>query len=464
MTAVPEGQAACMLPTTALHFAAGSLAVSIGLAVFVQGTPLDLVLARAVDAAAVKQHLAARGRSLAECVAVDRAAGTVTVTLDGISRTARRYPGHGCALLPPGQADIFATLPPEAAFAPAAPGAGAWPAGEAVALPSESPALAAALDRLFGSDGFTTTLLVAQHGRIVIERYREGFGPGTLHASWSAGKSLVATLVGVLVQEGRLAVDGPAPVAEWQGADDPRRAIRIADLLQMSSGLRFSGMDEPAWAWGRGVADHSWIYSDSIDAYAFARNVPLEHPPGTVGRYRNCDPLVLASLVAEAAAEDGMPLRVWLQRRLLDRLGIPAYEGSVDAVGQILFTGQDNMRARDWARLGQLHLQRGRWGNAQVIPEAFVDFVRTPAPGWAGDARDYGGLVWLNSERIVRPDHHAHLPTDTWRFVGMGGQETHVIPSLDAVIVRMGFDSGREVYGAELAPAMAVVVEALRGG
>ena len=79
---------------------------------------------------------------------------------------------------------------------------------------------------------------------------------------------------------------------EWQRPDDPRRAIRIADLLRMSSGLRFVAPQDPDFDPARGYPDHLYVYTGAIDAYQWAISRPPQWPPNTVGRYRNSDPLV----------------------------------------------------------------------------------------------------------------------------------------------------------------------------
>ena len=93
----------------------------------------------------------------------------------------------------------------------------------------------------------TRSLVVVYKGKIIGERYAPGFTKDTPQIGWSQGKSITAALIAVLMQQGELKLDDPAPIKEWQQPDDPRRKIRIKDLLRMSSGLDFDnwGLGEP---------------------------------------------------------------------------------------------------------------------------------------------------------------------------------------------------------------------------
>src|SRR4029079_3730811 len=115
-----------------------------------------------------------------------------------------------------------------------------WPMGDVIKKQSLPPKinadkLKAAVDAAFEpAEGMTAAYVVTWKGRIIAERYREGISPTTPLESWSMGKSLIATLMGILVKQGVYDLWQPAPIPEWQGKDDPRARIRIADIMHMS--------------------------------------------------------------------------------------------------------------------------------------------------------------------------------------------------------------------------------------
>jgi CubicO group peptidase (beta-lactamase class C family) len=331
---------------------------------------------------------------------VDRDAQAVRLTLaKGVTRGAKRFGDQGCVTLPRGAEAPFFT---PAAVEPALPDAATlpWPMGDRLPdgpLPPEidRAKLDAAVAAAFTpAEALTAAFVVVHMGRLVAERYQDGLDPATRLPGWSMGKSITATLIGQLVQEGVYDLWAPAPVAEWQGADDPRRAIRIADLLRMSSGLRFVAPQDPDYDPSRGYADHLYVYTGAIDAFRWAITRPPQWPPNTVGRYRNSDPLTLNHLVKQAAAARGEAYLSYPQRRLFDKLGIRRMVLETDAYGNFLLQGYELGPARDWARLGLLYLQDGVWDGERLLPDGWVDFVRTPAPAWSQPV--YGGMFWLN--------------------------------------------------------------------
>lgn len=295
--------------------------------------------------------------------------------------------------------------------------------------------VAAAIDAGFRGDLAATAAVVVLHrGEIVGERYRDGIDAYTQLESWSMGKSLTATLIGVLVQQGHLSLDQPAPIREWHGDGDPRANIRIRDLMQMSSGLLYSGQDDPRQRWPLAVPEHLYIYSDTVNAFERAIGSSAEHPPGTVGRYRNCDPLTLGAVIRRTVTEElGENYHQWPQAALFDRIGIRRQVLETDWYGNFLLTGFDYGTPRNWARLGQLYLQDGIWEGERVLPEGWSRFVSTPAPAWPEPC--YGGQFWLNRTREFE------LPEDAYFMAGYGEQRVFVVPSAGLVIVRMGHRS-----------------------
>ena len=383
-------------------------------------------------------------------VGVNRTTQRVTVTVAevedaaGVVRTAVFHLGHGCTLLPRGQDDVlFDPVPVRSAL----PGAilQDWPMGDR--LPEAPPpaaidttALDAAVasafeEELNGPPIDTRALVVAHRGRLIAERYAPGFDQDSVMISWSMGKSITAALLGVLVGDGQFDLDDPAPILAWRQPGDPRGAITVRHLLQMSSGLTFSRLaqDDPQFFTHRN--EHHHVYTEGIDAFAHAVRPVLEHPPGTVGRYRNSDPLALGKIIRETVEARGDDYFTFPQRALFDRIGMRDMVLERDPYGNLILTGYDHGTARDWARFGLLHLQDGVWKGERILPEGWVDAVSSAAPAWADG--NYGGLFWLNRGGAL-----PHVPADAFWAAGARGQRTFVIPSADLVVVRMGYTIG----------------------
>jgi CubicO group peptidase (beta-lactamase class C family) len=381
---------------------------------------------------------------------VDTDRHTVTVSGPGIAARTAKYNGdQGCAILPRGETGIhFKPVPvtshlPDAAAQP-------WPAGDrdaATPLPQgvDMAAINAALDwGMARRDQNTRAIVAVYRGKIIGERYEPGWTGDTPQISWSAGKSITAALVGILIRRGDLNVDDRAPVKEWSAEGDPRRNIRIRDLLHMSSGLDFAnlGLNGPD-SFTR-ANKHMRIYFDGLNVFEHAVNQPPDIPPDSEWRYRNSDPLTLGKIIKEKVQARGEEYLTFPQRELFDAIGARHFVLETDAWGNFIMTGFDYGSARDWARFGLLHLNDGVWQGRRVLPEGWVRFVSTPAP--ADKSRGYGGLFWVN-----RGGAWNGVPEDAFAALGHMGQYVMVIPSREMVVVRMGpSPAGSAAYVSEL--------------
>ena len=354
--------------------------------------------------------------------------------LGTVARTARHLGGQGCAILRRGDDRLFFTPTSVRSELPDA-GAMPWPMGDVVG-PGQSPINRAVADALRDPNACTVAVAVVHKGQLVGEGYAPGIGPDTQLESWSMGKSLTATLIGRLIADGLLSLDQPAPVPAWQHPDDPRRAITIRDLMQMSSGLRMSGHNDPRGAWSSYVPDHFYVYMEAIDTFDFAISRPPEFPPQTIGRYRNCDPLSLGYIAKQLVQRAGQDYLTWPQSVLFDRIGIRRQVLDTDIFGNFVLSGLDYGTARNWARLGMLYLQDGMWEGTRLLPEGWSRFVSTPAPAWPQPV--YGGQFWLNQTGEF------DLPRDTYMMAGSGQQRVFIVPSADLVVVRLGHVRGHE--------------------
>lgn len=379
-------------------------------------------------------------------------------------RTAVFHEGHGCTILAPDQDDVmFDPVPvePDLPDADTTP----WPMGELLPeepLPSyiDGARLEEAVSLAFEEEDpsvpiVTRALVVVHRGRLIAERYADGFDRSSVMIGWSMGKSLAAALVGILVEWDWLEVDAPAPIAEWQTEGDPRGSIRILDLLQMSGGLAFDRIEPTEPRFFSADNHHFNVYFDGIDTARWASLRDARHPPGTVGVYRNSDPLTLGRIVRETVEAHGEDYLTFPQRALFDRIGARSMVLERDPWGNAIISGFDHGTARDYARFGLLHAQDGVFAGERILPEGWVKLVSTPAPGW--EDKGYGGQFWLNAG-----GRWPEVPVDAFMARGAFGQATAIIRSEDLVVVRMGYSLNSAE--ANLAKVIAALVEALDVG
>jgi len=377
---------------------------------------------------------------------VDSDTHVASVWGEGIEPQRAVYDGdQGCTILPAGM-DRVTFRPERVERHIPDPTTTPWPTGDVGAYHETAPpgvdlpAVEAALDRAMADTRHNTrALVVIYRGKILAERYAPGFTKNTPQISWSQGKSIAAATLGAAIQAGDIDVwlDDPVPVPQWHGQGDPRNAIRVRDIMNMSSGLDFQNWSigaDSSWTNGN---EHFRIYFDGLNVYDHAIDQPMDRAPGEIFRYRNSDPLTVMRIVREAVEARGVDWLTYPQRVLFDRIGARNYVLETDAWGNFIITGYDFGSAWDWARFGLLHLWDGTWpspdgkGRERILPEGWVDFVSTPAPG--APEKNYGGLFWLN-----RGGMWPRAPRDAFWSAGFMGQYTVIIPSYDMVIVRLG--------------------------
>jgi CubicO group peptidase (beta-lactamase class C family) len=393
---------------------------------------------------------------------IDRADKAVHISLpNGVTRTAQYLGSQGCVTFPLGESAVHfkpavvRSQPPDAGTKP-------WPMGDVLAegpLPPEVDAvkLKAAVDAAFEpAEALTAAFVVTWKGRLIAERYGEGVDVHTPLEGWSMGKSITATLLGILLNKGVYELTQPAPIPEWQTAGDPRAKIRIEDLLHMSSGLRIRAPQDPDYDPSGPYPDHLYLYTGAVDSYQYAATRPQQWPPNTVGRYRNTDPVLISYLIRLAVEKSGEEYLPFPQRALFDKLGIRTMRIETDPFGNFLGQGYEVGCGRDWARLGNLYLQDGVWNGERILPPGYAKFVSTPAPAWVADKRPiYGAFFWVNGVGQYP------VPKDSYYMAGAGGQTTIIIPSHDLVVVRLGHYKGETAGAAAFRNALTLLMTAV---
>ena len=356
--------------------------------------------------------------------------------------------GIGCVVMAPDQTfDDIESLPRlDLPYPDLDPATTPWPMGDVIEdkpLPDDvdQDALLAASDWAFVRDTpeqVTLSLLIVHKGDILHERYDNGTDMSTRTRTWSTAKSIAATLIGMLVDDGRMSLDDPLPF-DWEPAlanpaQDPRRAITLRHVLNMSSGLYPVDSFGREYVTGSGLA--YWAGYSSIRGM---RDRGLVRAPGTFWDYENYDTLLAVYAMKQALGSD-KAYREFPRRALLDKLGMRNTLVSADRFHNFILSSQVYTNARDLARFGMLYAQDGMWQGERLLSEDWIEFVRSPAPATAERGNFYGGQWWLV------PDDRSDVPADAYSTSGNRGQYVIIAPSHDLVIVRRGLDWGDQGF------------------
>lgn len=371
-------------------------------------------------------------------VSIDDKSKVVTASLLGFlgKGMAVARDGYGCSEVPDGNLSAVASMPQMTA--PAVSATGIWPNGATVE-PSQDPAITKILDDPALTGPGMRGVVVVHNGRIIGERYGEGFSMKTPLLGWSMTKSVTAALIGTLVKAGKLSVDQKGLLDAWKA--DGRAQISLADLMAMSSGLQFNE------DYGD-VTDVTRMLYLEPDMASFAASKPLAGEIGKVWSYSSGTTNIL-SHVWQTAVGDPADALAWPKQSLFDPLGMTSAVLETDARGTFVGSSYLYATARDWARFGLLMLQDGTWNGQEILPPGFVAWMREPAPASKGE---YGrGQLWLHGSDSgtpagQNPDDGFDLPKDTYWFLGHDGQSVAVVPSKKLVVVRLGLTPSKLRY------------------
>jgi CubicO group peptidase (beta-lactamase class C family) len=314
----------------------------------------------------------------------------------------------------------------------------------------DTSALCAILDGVARGDANIHAVVVERRGQLVAELYRRGsdrsiwspfaqdvdFGPTRVHDLRSVSKSVVGLLVGVAVQQGKIAsIAMPALqfYPEYAELRSPERdAITLERLLTMSSGLRWN---EAVTTYGGFDNDETRLYWDWAP-YRYVLSRPFDAVPGAEFNYNGGGTAVLADILVRTA---GASLREYARKSLFEPLGISDWEWVADPYGRPLAFAGLRMRPRDLAKIGRLVLAHGQWQGRQVLPADWVNASLQPHIA-TGDGLHYGYQWWVGAV-----DWQGKVLAWSAAF-GNGGQRLYVVPELDlAVVITAGDYNSRQI-------------------
>jgi CubicO group peptidase (beta-lactamase class C family) len=327
-----------------------------------------------------------------------------------------------------------------------------WPEGEGeivrpISAEIDEAKIEKALDNAFAENGseklkYTRAVLVVYNGRLIAERYATGFDRKMPLLGWSMSKSITNALVGILVRDGHLKLNDPAPVPEWQKDGDPRGKITLDQLLRMSSGLEFSEIYKPLY-------DATRMLYGSADFAAYAAAKPLETEPDTKWSYSSGTANIISRIVRVEAEKKHKNGYAFMRNELFDKIGMHSSVPEADPSGTFVGSSYTFATPRDWARFGQLYLQDGVWNGERILPEGWVAYTTKPTPG--APKGEYGALFWLNAGPASDPGKRRwpSAPSDTYSADGYQEQKVIVIPSKKLVLVRFGATSVRKAWNTD---------------
>jgi CubicO group peptidase (beta-lactamase class C family) len=273
----------------------------------------------------------------------------------------------------------------------------------------------------------TRAVVVVYDGNIIGEKYGVGFDKNSRQIGWSMTKSMTNALVGILVKQGKLKLEDAAPVQAWK--NDERKNITLADLMHMSSGLKW----EENYGGPSGATN---MLFKKKDMGVYAADVPLESKPGEVFEYSSGTTNIISRIIRDKVGDEDYYRFPY--RELFNKIGMNSIVLEPDAGGTFVGSSYSFATGRDFARFGLLFLNDGVWNNERILPEGWVKFSSTPTIG--AKRGQYGAQWWTNAGENNNPANrpYPNVPTDSFNADGFEGQFIFVIPSKKLVVVRLG--------------------------
>jgi CubicO group peptidase (beta-lactamase class C family) len=290
-------------------------------------------------------------------------------------------------------------------------------------------------------------LLVARHGKLVLEEYFRGQNRDTQHAVRSAQKSMTSVLAGAVMQKGGpLRVSSPVYKVMNGGTFPPdleprKRAMTLEHLLTMTSGLQCDDWDDKETH----NEDEMWDNAQSEpDFYRYALNLPMARNPGEKAFYCSAGANLALGVIGRATGESVVDL---FDRLVARPMKIDHYLFPLNRAGQPYGAGGASFRGRDFLKFGQLMLDGGVWNGRRILSRDYVK--RSTSPLYALGRFHFGYLWW-----IYDYPYEGRTVRAFWAG-GNGGQAVVVIPELDLAVATFGsnyFSSGGYYVRLEVIP------------
>ncbi|RAV98567.1 serine hydrolase domain-containing protein [Pseudochryseolinea flava] len=364
---------------------------------------------------------------------------SVSASFLGTTRKAIYRKGLGCILLSERTEEEVRSQQPVLSTAPNVNrDSVAWPLGDDLTAQGaitgvQYDSIKNAVDKAFFDKDpenpiFTHAVVVVYDGKIIAEKYADGFDKQSRMMGWSMTKSITNALIGILVKEGKLTVEAGAPVPEWE--DDIRKNITLNNLLQATTGLAW---DE---SYFNPSADFHTMFIHRDDKAAYAASMKQKVDPGTFFQYSSGSTNILSRIIRQTVGDD--QYYKFPYEKLFFKVGMSRAIMEPDASGTFVASSYSYASARDWARFGLLYLNDGVVQGERILPEGWVKYSTTPSA--VAPRGEYGAQVWLNHGAPNDPENRLYptLPQDTFLFDGFEHNFVVVVPSKKLVVVRLG--------------------------
>lgn len=295
----------------------------------------------------------------------------------------------------------------------------------------------------------TQAFIVYKNNELIYEKYAPPYNKNSKFLSWSMAKTVSALLISIAEQENIL------KRSDTLGTFIPnlpplKSSIKIQDLMRMSSGIKFTELYFGS-IWKYDV--HSMLFKNGTkDVGRYVLQLPMSYKPGERFYYSSGDSNLLMYILKKKLNQneyDNFPFD-----KLFSPLGISSATFEQDESGTFLGSSFLYLSANDFAKLGELFLNKGIVNKKQIIKSEFLEFMATLTPSFShtdniDPINGYGAHLWINytlDKQGNKKPVYPSLPLDTIFYQGIKGQIIGIIPSEKIIFVRLALDDDPGIH------------------
>lgn len=263
-------------------------------------------------------------------------------------------------------------------------------------------------------DQSTLGVVIIKNGKIIGEKYADGYSDISHGTSWSMAKSYYAALIGISIEKGEIDSldDNVGKYLDYY--NDERSKITIRDLLDMSSGLDFPDHEH----------EKMFFQTNHLE---YAKAVGVEKDAGLKWEYNNVNSMIIGDILFSVT---GIKADKLLSERIFEPIGMKDYKLWKDESGNVLTYCCVDMSAQEYSKFGLLFARNGNWNGRQIIPKNFIDETFRVVWGFSPDSPKRGySLHWW----ISKHDDDSKIFNTSGKF----GQYTFVDRDNDIVFTRI---------------------------
>jgi CubicO group peptidase (beta-lactamase class C family) len=286
-----------------------------------------------------------------------------------------------------------------------------------------------ALNKSIAQNSFKaiTSIVVIKDGKLLIEEYFNKADRNTLHDTRSVGKSFTSALMGIAIKDGYIKDESQTlssfyDLTKFSNYTTKKDRVKLKDLLTMSSAV--NGSDEN----GDSPGNEENMYPTD-NWVKFALDLPMDSlkENGKQWDYFTAGVILLGDILNKSVPEG---LEIYADKKLFKPLGIDKYQWQYTPQKVVNTAGGLQMTSLEFAKIGQLYKNKGKWNGQQILPTEWINKTLTRQIQIPERLNEFYGYLFWNRTYTVNGKSY-----ETFYCAGNGGSKIFIFKDLPLTIV-----------------------------